>query len=352
MIWAAGWLLLAPAMLLAAATYNTPSATGLAAGTCQLLGIATAVLFLWSGDVFRQTRLMQFSRLRLLSIFALWFLLAPFAFGQAAVNGPGYVVIAVAYAGAGSMYAAVLLERRMIGAGLLAFVLFGLAISNVTSAFVRQPVIGGGPFAMEILAVNAVLYALGAFGMHLVVFEDMTLELRIANRRLESAREELQQAAITDPLTGCHNRRFLEEVTDRELKRHARFSLPLSLLFIDVDCFKAVNDTLGHDAGDRVLQFVAKFLKRNIREADYVFRYGGDEFLVLITCKGEEARRKAARLKTLFADAPEAGSMPPGLGLSVGWIEVTHGATELAPFLVQVDKNMYAEKRRHHEIAD
>ena len=348
LIWSAGWLLLAPAMLLSAATYKTENAAGLAAGACQLLGISASVLFLWGGDVFRHTHLIQFGRLRLLAIFALWFLLAPLAFGQAAVSGPGYIMMAVGFAAAGSMYAAVLLERRMIGAGLLAFVFLGLAMSNLTAAFVRQPAIGGGPFAMEILAVSAVLYALGTFGMHLMIFEDMTLELRIANRRLEAAKEELRQAAITDPLTGCHNRRFLDEVTDRELKRHARFALPLSLLFIDVDRFKAVNDTLGHDAGDRVLRFVAAFLKRNIREADYVFRYGGDEFLVLITCKGAEACRKAERLKTLFADAPEAEEIPPEVGLSVGWIEVAKGATELGPFLHEVDKRMYQEKRRHH----
>jgi diguanylate cyclase (GGDEF)-like protein len=174
----------------------------------------------------------------------------------------------------------------------------------------------------------------------------MAFELRIANRRLEAAREELLHAAITDALTGCHNRRFLDEVTHRELQRHARFALPLSLLFIDVDQFKAVNDSLGHDAGDRVLQYVAEFLKHNIREADYVFRYGGDEFLVLITCPVEEARKKAMRLKASFRAAPEASEMPDGVGLSIGWIEVPAGATDLAPFLHEVDQRMYADKRR------
>src|SRR5207302_1947263 len=138
----------------------------------------------------------------------------------------------------------------------------------------------------------------GALGIHLLIFEDMTYELRQTNRRLEAAQEELLQAAITDPLTGCHNRRFLEQVIDRELQRHERFKLPLSLLFIDIDRFKAINDTLGHAAGDRVLQYVARFLHRHIREADYIFRWGGDEFLILITCAGEDARRKALALKS------------------------------------------------------
>jgi two-component system cell cycle response regulator len=141
-----------------------------------------------------------------------------------------------------------------------------------------------------------------------------------------------------------HNRRFLEQVMERELQRHERFKLPLSLLFIDIDRFKAINDTLGHDAGDRVLQYVARFLKRHIREADYVFRWGGDEFLVLITCEGDEARRKTAALKAAFDSAPEAVDLPPGIGLSVGWTEVPAGTTDLIPLVNEADARMYEDK--------
>ena len=98
---------------------------------------------------------------------------------------------------------------------------------------------------------------------------------------------------ITDPLTGTRNRRFFDEVIGRELQRHRRYRTPLSIVFIDVDRFKTINDTLGHETGDRVLRDVAAFLLKNIREADYVFRWGGDEFLVLITCG--EAGSGAAR---------------------------------------------------------
>src|SRR5262249_36799191 len=221
-------------------------------------------------------------------------------------------------------------------------VLFGLAISTLTAILV--PRMAAGQFAFEILIVNAVLYAFGALGIHLLVFEDMTYELRAANRRLEAAREELMQAAITDPLTGCHNRRFLEQVMDRELQRHARFKLPLSLLFVDVDRFKAINDTLGHEAGDGVLRYVARFLKRYIREADYVFRWGGDEFLALLTCTGDDARRKAAALKATFDAMPEAVDLPPGIGLSVGWTEVPQGTTDLHPLVRLADERMYQDK--------
>jgi diguanylate cyclase (GGDEF)-like protein len=131
---------------------------------------------------------------------------------------------------------------------------------------------------------------------------------------------------------------------DRELQRHARFKLPLSLLFIDIDRFKAINDTLGHDAGDRVLQYVATFLKHHIREADYVFRWGGDEFLVLITCIGDEALRKATALKAAFDAAPEAVDLPPGIGLSIGWSEVPEGTTDLIPLITEADERMYVDK--------
>jgi len=349
LLWASGWLLIVPAMLLVARGYASETAALIALGLSQFLGVCTATFFFWSADLYRQTRLVQPTHLRVLIAAGAWFLVAPWLFGPGAVLMPGYLLAAMILAAAGALYGAVLIERRMIGAGLVAFVLFGLAVSNLTTAIMAPRLTGTTEFPFQLLVVNAVLYTFGALGIHQLVFEDMNYELRVANRRLEAAREELLQAAITDPLTGCHNRRFLEQVMDRELKRHARFGLPLSLLFIDVDRFKAINDTLGHDAGDRVLQYVARFLKRHIREADYVFRWGGDEFLVLITCVGDEAGRKAAALKSAFDAAPEAIELPPGIGLSVGSIEVPEGTTDLLPLVNQADARMYADKG--HAIA-
>jgi diguanylate cyclase (GGDEF)-like protein len=93
-----------------------------------------------------------------------------------------------------------------------------------------------------------------------------------------------------------------------------------------------------------VLQYVARFLKRHIREADYVFRYGGDEFLVLITCSGDEAKRKGIALKAAFEAALDAANLPPGIGLSVGCTEVPEGTTDLAPLVRMADERMYADK--------
>jgi diguanylate cyclase (GGDEF)-like protein len=346
LLWASGWLLIVPTLLLVARDYASVTGGREAVGLSQLLAVCTATLYFWSADVYRQTGYATMNVVKAFVAVAAYFLLAPLVFGVEAVLVPGYILSATMLAAAGAMYGAVLLERRMIGAGLIAFVLFGLGVSHLTSAFVARRMGELASFSFEILMVNVVLYACGAMGVHLFIFEDMTYELRTTNRRLEAVRAELLQAAITDPLTGCHNRRFLDQVVDRELQRHARFGLPLSLLFIDVDKFKAVNDSLGHDAGDRVLRYVARFLKRHIREADYVFRWGGDEFLVLITCGGDEARRKAVVLKSAFDAAPDAVELPPGIGLSVGWTEVPQGTTDLTPLVAEADARMYQDKQK------
>jgi len=99
-----------------------------------------------------------------------------------------------------------------------------------------------------------------------------------------------------------------------------------------------------------VLQYVARFLKRFIREADYVFRWGGDEFLVLITCGAEEAARKAASLKASFDAAPDALELPPGIGLSVGWAEVPRDTEDLLPLVKEADARMYADKAHATEL--
>jgi len=340
---AAGWFVAAPMSLVLARPYSSTLALNAALGVSQLLRVAASVLFVWSGDLYRRTRFVQLDRWHWATAVPAWFVVSPMVFGPAAVTMPGYLLSAALLAGAGSMYAAVLIERRLIGAGLVALVLFGGTISSLASAFTSRLTASQG-IGFDIFVLNCVLCVFGALGIHLLVFEDMTHELRTTNRRLEAAQQELVQAAITDPLTGCHNRRFLEQVSDRELQRHERFNLPMSLLFIDINRFKAVNDSLGHEAGDQVLVYVAHFLRRHIREADYVFRWGGDEFLVLITCAADEAERKAARLKAAFDAAPEAIDLPPGIGLSVGWTEVPAGTTDLAPLVREADERMYKDK--------
>jgi len=179
-----------------------------------------------------------------------------------------------------------------------------------------------------------------------MTFEDMTYELRRTNKRLENAQSKLRRAVITDPLTGCRNRRFFDEVIGRELQRHRRYGIPLSLLFVDIDRFKAINDTYGHDVGDEVLRQVASFLLSNIREADYVFRWGGDEFLVLISCTEAEARKRATALETAFMGSSDVLEMPAEVRLSIGCAEVRNDSDDVMSLLKVADGRMYEKKRQ------
>src|SRR5262249_37856412 len=158
--WAAGWLLIAPAMLLVARGYVHPAAARAAAGASQFLGICTATLFVWSGDLYRQTQYVELRRLRLIVPVGIYFLAAPLLFTTSSILTPGYLLSAGLLVGAGSMYAAVLLERRMIGAGLVAFVLFGLGISNLAAALVFPSMVATGRLGAQIVLLNVVLYAL------------------------------------------------------------------------------------------------------------------------------------------------------------------------------------------------
>ena len=169
----------------------------------------------------------------------------------------------------------------------------------------------------------------------------------LARRRLTDLQaEDLYRLAVTDPLTGCYNRRFLDEVIDRELGRHRRYGVPLSLLFVDVDQFKAVNDSLGHEGGDHVLQSVARFLQRRVRRADYLFRWGGDEFLILIWGNLQDATRMRAKLKSAFRAWRVKSQLPSNLGLSIGCAEVRPNTTDITSVVREADGQMYQDKNR------
>jgi diguanylate cyclase (GGDEF)-like protein len=124
-------------------------------------------------------------------------------------------------------------------------------------------------------------------------------------QELEETNRQLAQNANCDPLTGIYNRRFLESFLEREIARAQRFRRPMSLLFIDVDHFKEVNDKYGHHGGDSVLQQITQLLKAATREVDCLCRYGGEEFVLtlletdLLGAKqvGEKIRRLVAAWK-------------------------------------------------------
>jgi diguanylate cyclase (GGDEF)-like protein len=125
-------------------------------------------------------------------------------------------------------------------------------------------------------------------------------ELRDKNRQLEELLAKVELQSITDPLTGLHNRRYVEAVLEKELAEWKRYGSPLGCLMVDVDHFKNINDRYGHGAGDSVLKELAQLLKDILREADTVARWGGEEFLILLPQTGQDGASVTA-LKILRA---------------------------------------------------
>lgn len=119
-------------------------------------------------------------------------------------------------------------------------------------------------------------------------------------RQLHTAQKAIENLAITDDLTGLANRRYFFERFDQEIDRATRYKVNLSLIMLDIDHFKDVNDTYGHPAGDVVLKEVARLLSANIRTSDIIGRYGGEEFAILIPSLGAaEAARAAEKLRNV-----------------------------------------------------
>ncbi|MEM6438519.1 MAG: EAL domain-containing protein [Pseudomonadota bacterium] len=181
--------------------------------------------------------------------------------------------------------------------------------------------------------------------------------LRAARRQAEANSEELVQvmsaaerASLHDPLTGLPNRRFLERRIHEIQQEAARApmigpQLPehsAALLLVDLDGFKGINDTMGHDAGDQVLRHVAGLLRRNVRETDFVARLGGDEFVILCDAGGPEV--VAARIIAKVREPIAYGDQTCRVGASVGLAISQPAEANLSDLLTRADLALYAAK--------
>ena len=170
--------------------------------------------------------------------------------------------------------------------------------------------------------------------------------LAVQNARLH---EQTVALSITDPLTGVPNRRHLFQQLEAEIARAARFDTPLTMLMIDIDHFKHLNDTAGHSAGDDVLRRVCQLLKYNLRKVDTLARYGGEEFVVLLPqISQHESLEVAEKLRKSIAEGNlEHGKTQPGgrVTISIGVATLPTDTTEQSKLVDCADSALYASKR-------
>jgi diguanylate cyclase (GGDEF)-like protein len=166
------------------------------------------------------------------------------------------------------------------------------------------------------------------------------------NRRIH----ELSRQAYTDALTGLPNRRALDERLEEEIRRSSRYRHSFTLIMIDLNSFKAINDSLGHPAGDQALQRMADCLRRTLRDTDFVARYGGDEFAVILPETTLEAAEAIALRLSEDADrcSLELTDLPDGTAtISFGLASYPEQAISPGGLITAADQALYNQKQSY-----
>jgi diguanylate cyclase (GGDEF)-like protein len=166
-------------------------------------------------------------------------------------------------------------------------------------------------------------------------------------QQLQAVNQQLKHLSRTDRLTGLNNRGYWEECLQHEYARHRRYQSMAALVMFDIDHFKAVNDTYGHPAGDKVIQAVAEVVREQVRDTDYSGRYGGEEFVVLlpdIDSAGAMlfAERLRQRIEALLVTY-ENHSIP--FTISLGVADLSHPTSEYQQLIERADQALYVSKQ-------
>jgi len=242
--------------------------------------------------------------------------------------------------------------------------------------FVRSQAVDGVGWTINVLipleelegrALRIALIVSSAFGLILMSLmyvrqaqvraeerEKSRLALEQAHQALEHKHSELQKvsedlrlASVTDPLTGAHNRRFFFESLPKIVSATNRHHFPLSIVTIDVDHFKRINDMYGHPAGDKVLQALTAVCKESLREADVFCRFGGEEFIMALpNTDAATAANVAERLRIKVTERPvDIHGEPFGITVSCGVSQYLEGERGIEQTLRRADEALYIAKK-------
>lgn len=227
------------------------------------------------------------------------------------------------------------------------------------AVIVKQSVLFGqiSSIIWQIITMVLVIIILFAFGLivtlrplsgRIVMYEEeLTEEIKQARADLERANNKLKHLANQDALTSLLNRRGFEVVLERELSRAERYGTTFSILFIDLNKFKPINDEFGHDAGDAVLAAVSKYLENSVRAEDVVARLGGDEFVVLLTNASASVVPSIVEKIQRFSETPIAfNDKKLYCSLSIGVASYPDDGVTVADLIQKADEEMYKNKKQ------
>lgn len=205
------------------------------------------------------------------------------------------------------------------------------------------------PYSELLLDANAELGKLN------VSNELLILDLKRSKKKtemlaleLQTANEKLRDLASKDGLTGLYNHRFFQEALDKEISRSVRYEKALTLILLDIDHFKKVNDQYGHPAGDIVLKFISAIMQKAVRESDLVVRYGGEEFAIILPetdLKGGAILAERLRREVEATEMPADGqTIKVTISIGVTTYNLSAGSSGKAALINAADKGLYHSK--------
>jgi len=223
-------------------------------------------------------------------------------------------------------------------------VVFGYMIAIIFNAVIVSTVINGYNSEHErvLRYLDEVKKQRQEIELKNYLLEKNNAELKEAKQNLEELNRKLQEISITDSLTGVFNRRHLFKCLDSVIKRSKRYGITFSVILLDIDHFKSINDTFGHFVGDSVLQKICRTIQRTIREVDIFGRLGGEEFMVILPETGlNEAFAVAERIRQEVSELTWVGE---NMKITVSGGVYQYNNEDLIDLLKKVDAFLYQAK--------